>query len=50
MGKGDADDRGEQYDNDVDEVMSGWLQAEIPLVIGGNSRSWQVMESCWRLA
>ena len=50
MGKGDADDRGEQDDDDVDEVMGGWLQAEIPLVVGGNRRSRQAMESCWRLA
>ena len=50
MGEGDADDRGEQNDDDVDEVMGGRLQAEIPLVIGGNKWSWRAMESCWRLA
>ena len=45
MGKGDADDRGEQYDDDVDEVMSGRLQAEIPLAIGGNMWSWRAINS-----
>ena len=50
MGKGDADDCGEQDDDDVDEVMCGWLQAEIPLVVGGNRRSRQAMESSRRLA
>ncbi len=50
MGKGDADDRGEQNNDDVDEVMGGRLQAEIPLAIGGNSRSLRAIDSCWRLA
>ena len=43
MGKGDADDCGEQDDDDVDEVMGGWLQAEIlwlSAAIDGLGRQW----------
>jgi hypothetical protein len=50
MGKGDADDGGEQDDDDVDKVMSGRLQAEILLAIGVKIESDKSSESCWRLA